>query len=169
MRRLLVSGTAAATLCVVAFALFPIGARAATARETFRQMKAAMAASKKTMEVKVQVVVEADGKVQATVTHDGQTGPTPMRVESNVERKGNEVIVKAKVSFDEGDYAKIAFGKNHNTLVLCPKKQPAMKYEVALDGESKLPLHWVAFAKRQDSWKRIGAYEFKYTPKPKAG
>lgn len=163
MRRMLVSGTALAALFVVTLTLFPTGARATTPREAFRQMKAAMAAAKKQMDVTVIAVVTQDNRVQATVTSpDGKPVATPMNVNVAVQRQGSSVQVTATVSFDESDYSNIAFGKDKNTLVLIPKKQPSRKYEVVVDGKTKLPRTWTAYEKHAKAWIKLGAYRFAF-------
>jgi hypothetical protein len=164
MKRLLVSGAAVAALCVVAFGLYPTGAKAATARDTFRQMKAAMATAKKDRVVTVEAVAMADGQVQLTVTEDGKPIETNANVDVKTERKGNEVVLTLSMSFEELDYSKIDFGKNRDTLVLYPKKQAKEKVEVSLDHKSKRPLGWTTFAKNDKSWKKVGAFRFKYAP-----
>ena len=165
MRKMLVSGTALAALFVVAFALFPTGARAATARETFRQMKAALAASKKQMAVTVVATVTADNQVNATVSTPAGGQDTPLTVGVKVQRDGNTVNATATVSFDEADFSKISFGKDKYTLVLVPKRQADRKYAVALDRKSKLPLTWTVYAKNGKTWKETGQDRFVYKEK----
>jgi len=173
MRKMLVSGTALAVLFAVVFAILPGGARAATARETFRQMKAAMKASKQTMEIQVQVTMTPQNQVQAQVTTPSGNQVGPLQVQVGVQRDNQVIHATATVSFDESDFSKIAFGKNKNTLVLTPKKQAGHKYEVLLDRKSKLPLTWTDFAKTANAWKQVGQDKFVYKPKtqtqPKAG
>jgi hypothetical protein len=163
MRKTLVSGTAVAVLFAVAFALLPRGAQGATARETFRQMKAAIVASKQAMEVQVAVTMTEDNNVHAQVSAPGGAGPLDVGVA--VQREGQTLHVTAHVSFDESNFSKIAFGKTKNTLVLTPKKQADRKYEVVLDGKSKLPLTWTEFVKDGKTWKETCRDKFVYTPK----
>ncbi len=145
MKRILISTTALTAVFASVLLLTPGRAQASSAKETFKNMRWAMARAAKNGELTVSGIFAATGVANFSVLLDGQPLPPDVPVHVKGDDHGAYTDYTITIDLSDSNFSSISYGKDHNTLKLVPKASPNSVDIIKLDPKSKQPEEWTVF------------------------